>query len=428
MLTLEYPEATMASQGQEQGIVVRHLRANIALWLVVLLSAAVTPRAIAQTYTVLYHFAGPPGDGSGPIGPLVLDNAGNLYGATSQGGSGTDCPGNGCGAIFKFEIAARKETILYNFTGGFDGTELSGGLVRDPGGNLYGVAFQAGDPHCNCGTVYKLDPTNKLTVLYTFTGGSDGGLPFGRLVSVNGELYGVTQGLSSTDFGEIFKVSKSGNFSVVYKFTGGADGNGPQELIRDDEGNLYGATVSGGNLACIMSSTGCGVIFKMDTSGHFSVLYSFPGGAAGWLPRGRLIRDVNGNIHGVTQMGGDIHCQPPNGCGTVYRLDPNGKEKVLHAFPHAQVQNGRDPTEGLLDVAGLLFGSAGGGDVTCQPTYGCGIVFELGRNTSDYTVVHAFTGGSDGVGAGELIEDSSGNIYGPGGSFGIGGTLFMITP
>ena len=120
-----------------------------------------TPSAHAQTFKVLHTFGGP-GDGGIPYGGLVRDSAGNLYGTTQLGGSTANC-GNGCVVVFKVDKTG-NETILYSFTGGADGWQPTAGLLRDAAGNLYGTAFEGGDPSCSgqdvagCGTVFKLAP------------------------------------------------------------------------------------------------------------------------------------------------------------------------------------------------------------------------------------------------------------------------------
>jgi uncharacterized repeat protein (TIGR03803 family) len=138
---------------------------------------------------VLYSFTGG-ADGSGPNGPLVQDAAGNLYGVTAGGGSG------GCGTIFELDTNG-KETVLYDFVGGAAGAGPIGGLIRERTGVIYGVTQSGGSTGCGdgygCGTVYKVDANGNEIVLYTFTGGSDGAYPYGYLIMDEvGNLYGTT--------------------------------------------------------------------------------------------------------------------------------------------------------------------------------------------------------------------------------------------
>jgi uncharacterized repeat protein (TIGR03803 family) len=218
------------------------------------------------------------------------------------------------------------ETVLYNFTGGADGdgpsTNEGNGVVRDSGGNLYGTTANGGEIPClggsGCGVVFKVQPNGVETVLHTFTGTPDGNDPLGGLIpSPSGNAFYGTTWLGGTHgAGTVFKVDVNGNYRVLYNFTpGGADGANPFfNLVRDAAGNLYG--VAGGG------SSGRGVVFKVDPTGVESVLYNFTGGADGGGPSGALILDASGNLYGVTGAGGDLTCNPPAGCGVVFKITP----------------------------------------------------------------------------------------------------------
>jgi uncharacterized repeat protein (TIGR03803 family) len=216
--------------------------------------------------TVLYTFAGG-ADGGGPYyESLVRDAAGNLYGTLVFGGNLADCNGLGCGAVFKVDSSG-KETVLYGFTGLADGASPRGGLVRDSAGNLYGTTQYGGlSGGCTfgygCGTVFKIDASGNFTVLYTFTGGADGGNPFSTLVrDSKGNLYGTTNA-GAFGYGSIFKLDSAGNETTLYQFTGGADGGQPiAGLTRDSAGNLYGVALDRGSTGC--TGIGCGTIFKL---------------------------------------------------------------------------------------------------------------------------------------------------------------------
>jgi uncharacterized repeat protein (TIGR03803 family) len=244
-------------------------------------------------------FVGPPTDGSNPIAGLIRDKAGNLYGTT--GGGGSSCPTqSGCGIVFKLNNG--KETVLYNFTGSAngDGAGPVGVLIQDSAGNLYGTTETGGDISNPAGIVFKLDATGKETILHTFTSGADGGQPAaGLILDTVGNLYGTTIQ------GTIFKIDKAGNnYSILYTFSGGADGSEPYApVVMDKAGNLYGTTKYGGNLSC-NAGLGCGVVFKLDTAGTESVLHTFSGGTDGALPVAGLTRDLAGNLYGTTLQGG----------------------------------------------------------------------------------------------------------------------------
>jgi uncharacterized repeat protein (TIGR03803 family) len=322
--------------------------------------------------TVLHTFTGPP-DGAEPTAGLIRDEAGNLYGTTIGGGSA----GLAAGTVFKVDRAA-KETVLYSFTGGADGNSPYAGVIQDEAGNLYGATIGGGDlSGCfgnGCGVVFKLNPAGRETVLYSFTGGADGDNPGTSLIRDEaGNLYGTTISGGSDGQGVVFKLDPTKEETVLYSFTGGADGGGPQGLIRDREGTIYGVASDGG-------AFGNGVVFRLDPAGKETVLYTFTGGTDGGFPYGTLLR-VGSDLYGTTFFGGNSTtlCGGPY-CGVVFKLDATGKETVLHSFTGA---DGINPYAGLLpDQEGNLYGTtAYGGDLAspAAPCYGvgCGVVFKL---------------------------------------------------
>jgi len=263
-------------------------------------------------YTVLYRFPDPhPYDGAEPLGGVIGDPADNLYGTAYLGGT------NSCGTVYKLD-ATGYESVLYNFS--FDGPVgyyPRAGVTRDAAGNLYGTTTQA--PNSGAGTVYKLDTGGQPTVLHTFTGGADGGAPLQRLtLDAAGNLYGTTVDGGKSNAGVVFMIDPSGREKVLYSFTGGADGGSPGFLTLDTAGNFYGTTGSGG-------SANVGVVYELDSTGHETVLYSFNGGADGAYP-GAVVRDQSGNFYGTAAGGGN------SGAGVVYKLDPAGHQTVLYSF------------------------------------------------------------------------------------------------
>jgi len=371
------------------------------------------------TYTVLYTFTGG-GDGANPSAGLIQDAAGNLYGTASEGGLTTGCEfgSAGCGVLFKLD-RKDNETALYSFTGyPTDGEFPVAGLVPDKQGNLYGTTKYGGT--YDVGTVFRVDRNGQETVLYSFTGGADGANPFAGLVlDKAGNLYGTTPyggDLSCSLEGQygcgvVFRIDGTGQETVLYTFTGGADGGFPTAgLIWDQRGNLYGTTEFGGLVSC-----SCGVVFKLDLAGQETVLYSFTGGADGAFPFAGLVLDKAGNLYGTTLYGGDLNCAPlPGlGCGNVFKLKPNGKEIALYNFTGGA--DGFNPVAGVVrDSKGNVYGTASaGGDLSCASGqgFGCGVVFELQPNGSE-TVLYTFSGGSDGgFPAAGLIWDGNGNLY-----------------
>src|ERR1017187_205508 len=349
---------------------------------------------------VLYSF---PAEASGgfPHAGVIRDSAGNLYGTTYFRGRAN------AGVVYKLGNTGH-ETVLYNCTGGADGSYPQAGVIRDAAGNLYGTTYNGGTT--GYGVVYKLDTTGHETVLYSFTGGADGGYPSAGVVGDSaGNLYGTTFSGGTANAGVVFRLDQTGHETVLYSFTGGADGSGPYAgVIRDSAGNLYGTTYYGG--AAVL-----GVVYKLDTTGHETVLHAFTGVADGSGPQAGVIRDPAGNLYGTTRSAGTA------GGGIVYKLDTTGHETVLYNFTR-----GSDPLAGVIrDSSGNLYGTTANGG-----TANAGVVYKLDP-TGHETVLYSFSGGADGSSpyAG-VIRDSAGNVYGTTNQGGTKGTgaVFKITP
>jgi uncharacterized repeat protein (TIGR03803 family) len=381
---------------------------------------AIIPGGGPGSENVLYNFAGG-NDPKLPYAGLVFDQAGNLYGTSEFGGT------NNQGAVFEIIPNSNgnwTESILYNFTGGEDGGQPYGSLVFDSSGNLYGTTNFGGSTNCQlgCGTVFELTHGSSgwtESVLYTFSGASDGGEPYAKLLFDSaGNLYGTTLlggnigSVCSSGCGTVFKLTRGSSGwteSVIYAFEGGTDGASPYDgLAFDPAGNLYGTTYAGG-------AANTGTIFKVTpgSSGWTeSVIHSFNGGYDGTYPYGDLIFDAAGNLYGTTFQGGHA------GDGIVFKLSPTAKngwrERLLHAFADAPAGN---PVAGLvMDASGNLYGTTmlSASETSCGG--GCGTLFELAPVSGGgwtYKVIHQFGHASDGYHpTGDLILDSSGNIYG----------------
>jgi uncharacterized repeat protein (TIGR03803 family) len=344
--------------------------------------AALVP---AQTFTVLHIFQGP--DGAQPS-VLVQDSSGNLYGTTAFGGA------SGLGTLYKLaKKVPNKQTVLYSFGGQADG-ENPYGVLLGSDGNLYGTTSDAGAN--GFGTVWRSTPAGAFTTFYQFQGGAQAAYP-GQLIGGPSALYGVAGGGEPFYGGMVYSLSRSSE-TDLYKFAGGADGNNPSWLIRDSAGNFYG-TAGGGDLAC-GSLRGCGVIFKIDTKGVYSVLHVFVG-PDGTGPIG-LTLDPAGNLYGTT-VGGGVH-----NSGTVYELTPSGQLTTLYAFTGGA--DGQFPQSGVIrDAPGNLYGTTeSGGAVTSQcNNLACGVVFMLSPTAAGAwreTVLHSFNG-TDGQDPGALLLD-----------------------
>ncbi len=306
------------------------------------------------TETVLHSFGGA-GDGEYPYAGLIEDAAGNLYGTTYEGGA------HGFGTVFRI-APDNTETLLYSFADGTDGGLPYAGVILDKKENLYGTARQGGDVGCasgGCGTVFRLAPDGKETVLYTFTG-LDGALPEGSLIEDKaGNFYGTTIAGGADGNGAVFKLAPHGKESVLHSFTGGSDGANPVAgVIQDGKGNLFGTTFQGG-------TTSYGVVFEIAPDGSETVLHTFSGGMDGINTFAGLIKDGAGNLYGTTIAGGS------GAYGTVFRLTPGGKESVLYSFTSGS--DGALPAAGvIMDRSGNLYGTTRDGGADND-----GVIFKL---------------------------------------------------
>ncbi len=376
-------------------------RAVAVLTLLLGLSTVGAPTS-AQKFTTVYAFTGG-SDGANPLGGVVLDKKGNLYGTAAFDGNllaGT-----------AFRLHGGIFTLLHTFTGVSDGEFPAASMVRDKKGNLYGTTSNGGQninfQHYNFGTVFKIDKHNNLTVLHAFTGNSDGAYPQALLRDAQGNFYGTTQfgGDASWPSGDgvVYKIDTKGNFSVLHTFTGGADGGSAfGGLVQDSQGNLYGTANSGG-------ANRRGVVYKIDTSGNYSVLHDFAGAADGSNPWAGLTPDGQGNFYGTTTQGGAFDA------GAIYKITSSGALTLLYSFTGGA--GGNIPYGAMaLDKKGNLYGTTSNGGAD-----GFGLVFKL-DTTGAFTVLHTFTGGLDGAQPwAAVVLDKKGNLYG---TTYLGGTIF----
>jgi uncharacterized repeat protein (TIGR03803 family) len=301
----------------------------------------------SYTENVLYSFTGG-GDGGYPASGLIMDSSGNLYGTTFYGGASAD------GAVFELvnSSGSYTEKVLYSFAGGSDGRLPSGGLIMDSSGNLYGTTNYGGSG--TWGVVFELVNSHRgytEKVLHSFTAGNDGGLLLaGLIMDSSGNLYGTAEIGGVLGYGVVFElVNSSGSYTetVLYSFTGGSDGKLPVAgLIMDSLGNLYGTTNGGGS--------NYGVVFELvNSSGTYkeSVLYTFGGGSDGAYPGAALLMDSSGNLYGTTTYRGSANCT--DGCGTVFELTKSVLPFTLSAT--LNIASGRS---GSFDLnASLTLGS-----------------------------------------------------------------------
>jgi uncharacterized repeat protein (TIGR03803 family) len=318
----------------------------------------------------------------------TFEHNGDGFNPTSLIGEGSSLLGT---ANTLFSVSAGKFTAFYPFITSPDGI-FPNSVIRDAQGNIYGTNTTGGDVACNsapyhdvgCGNVFMLDKNRNLTVLYNFAGPPDGNGPLGLIRDSAGNLYGMTtvggntssacQFYGQPGCGVVFKLDSTGHETVLYSFTGGADGGYPPgfsgaSLVVDAAGNLYGTTMWGGDLACTDNDKGmgCGVVFKVDTTGNQTVLHTFTGQPDGAFPNAGMLRDAQGNLYGTTVIGGQFNN------GTIFKLDSAGNLTVLHGFG-ATTSDGMYPSTGLIhDAAGNLYGMTQYGG----SNNGGGTIFEL---------------------------------------------------
>jgi len=347
------------------------------------------------------------------MAPLIMDEAGNLYGTTYYGGN------IGFGAVFKVDTSG-SEGLLYSFAGPLsDGANPSGGVARDKAGNLYGTTPFGGE--FTYGTIFKLDTSGNETVLlnFYFYGSSGNGLYVngGLIIDKAGNLYGTTRAGDGPSGGGVFEFDTSG---TLYQFNFGSVNVGVllAGVIMDKAGNLYGTGTFGGDF-------GGGSVFKLDTSRNATVLYSLPDGS-GPMYAG-VFMDRAGNLYGTTTQGGAF------GRGTVFKLDPFGKATVLHSFAGPPGDGAFPWAAPIVDERGNLYGTTyAGGTGTCNfDGPGCGTVYEIDRYGNE-TVLHSFAGSPDDGAApvAGLVMDKADNLYGTTEAGGADdwGTVFKLSP
>ena len=385
----------------------------------------------AQSFKVLHSFTGG-NDGANPLDGLTIGPNGNLYGTASAGGNQVSGCINflnttGCGAVFELAHSGSGWILkpLYDFPSSTNGNP-SWGAVFGPDGALYGPTNGGS---C-CGAIYRLAPPPTVcgsftckwqeTVLHTFTGQPDGA-GSGRVVFDSaGKLYGASFEGGVNNVGAVFQLTPgNGGWmeSVVYSFSRTNEGLGVAfpagSVVIDPAGNLYGSAYSNNTLGCCY-----GAVFQVQPSQSgwsLNQLYEFNGNN-GYAPIG-VLRDASGNIFGVTTGAAG------NDSGTIYEVSPsNGgwTYSLVYDFGF------EDYASGLVkDSAGNLYG-------VNYSLFSDGYVFKLTPSDNGwiFTTLHTFTGSDGADPNGQLVLDSSGNLYGTtesGGTHGLG-VIWEITP
>jgi len=368
-----------------------------------LISIAAVVGAQAQTFNTWVNFDGT--DGGNPVASLVQGLDGNFYGTTTDAGEH-----NG-GTIFKI-TSSGVLTTLYNFcsdSGCEDGAYPEGTLALGSDGNFYGTTLHGGVSTCQftCGTLFKITPDGRLTTIYLFSG-DDGSNPVAGLIqAADGSFYGTTVAGGANGNGTLFKVTSKGKLTTLYTFCSQpncSDGGQPTgNLVQGMDGNFYGTTSAGGLGNCYFG--GCGTVFRITPNGQLETLHSFcqTDCSDGAVPWAGLFVASNGSFYGTTTSGGGDAAG-----GTIFKLTPTGKLTTIYGFfCNSQCEDGDSPFGELFQgTDGALYGTTGGGG-----TFGDGTMFRLTARGS-LTTLHNFNGTDGDSPFGGLLQATNGIFYG----------------
>ena len=280
----------------------------------------------------------------------------------------------------------------------------------------------------------RLPTSTTETILHSFAGGNDGQYPAAAPISIGGEFYGTTAlggnggcpGVNGC--GTVYKLNRSGHESILHVFTSGSDGEAPNGSLIDVGGNLIGTTRYGGGSTCKSQNTsGCGTVFEVAPSGKELVLYRFPGHAQGALPTSRLT-SLHGELYGEAAAGGTGNCSyaETRGCGLLFRMSASGHVTVLYTFKGGK--DGGTPDGGLVWYEGNFYGTtSAGGSHACYFNGGCGTVFKTTPSGSE-TTLYKFTGHPNDGALPDGLAIIDGVLYGTtdsGGKYNCGLTYYL---
>jgi uncharacterized repeat protein (TIGR03803 family) len=375
--------------------------------IVVAFCAATALPSSAQTFTSLTGFDFTNGEGPNW---LVQGTNGNFYGTTQFGGL------NSWGEVFEVTPAGVLTTV-YNFVCTRNlcrnGALPNTGLLLGTDGNFYGLTENGGANRSNTGTVFEITPAGKLTTLHSFcalANCADGEYPSSLVQATNGNFYGTTSSGGTSTFGTVFELTRSGKLSTLYSFCPGGnggdcpDGRNPTRLIQGSNGNFYGTTYEGG-----ANGPAGGTIFEITPAGTLTTLHSFCSEADcadGASPDG-LIQAANGNFYGVTYSGGALGCDG-YGCGTFFEMTPTGTLTSLYSFC-AGVGCAIGPGPVVQATDGRFYGTSTGGK------YGVGTAFGFsptGSLTTLYNFCSQINCDDGRVPVTGLMQSTNGTLYG----------------
>jgi uncharacterized repeat protein (TIGR03803 family) len=311
-------------------------------------------------------------------------------------------------------IASPSQTFTTLASAGWKDASPNGPLVQGIDGNFYGTSQSGGrGVYGGVGTVFKTTPAGKLTPIYAFSG-PDGNNPYAALVlGTDGNFYGTTLYYGSDGDGSVFKITPVGTLTTLYQFSG-SDGYFPTVLVQSaTDGNFYGITTWGGPSTNCTDRPGCGTIFKITPEGALTTLHTFDG-TDGAYPNA-LVQGIDGNFYGTTFYGGANSLPECTdnlseaACGTVFKITPGGTLTTLHSF---NLKDGALPTTLIQASDGDFYGETSfGGHIACsQSQYGCGTIFKITASGA-LSALHIFKG-TDGFNGSGLLQASDGNFYG----------------
>lgn len=415
--------------------------ATVASIAIISCVASAMASSAPTTFTKLYTFCHKANcaDGSLPVVGLVQGTDGNLYGTTWTGGN-PECR-DGCGTIFKITPEGQL-TTLYKFcskTGCTDGSGPYAPLLQATDGSFYGTTLNGGGTGCDgsgCGTVFKMSPAGKLTTLYEFctkSNCSDGAWPnFAMVQATDGNIYGTTalggNSACPNGCGTAFKITPDGKLTTLHAFCSKSnciDGSSPQGIVQGTDRNFYGVTSLGGENVSGCDGFGCGTVFKMTPQGKSITLYSFCSQANctdGSFPLVGLLQATDGNLYGTTLTGGDDSCVPPGGCGTVFKITNEGKLTTLH---RVRPNEGYNLGTGLLQATdGNFYG--GTGTTFCVNNI-CNSVSTLFKMTpaGKFMTLHRCANKCDIPS--QLVQATNGILYGTASSNSTPGSVFSLS-
>jgi uncharacterized repeat protein (TIGR03803 family) len=341
--------------------------------------------------TVLYNFGGKSGDPLYPQyqGLIAQGRDGSLYSTTPYGGT------SNYGTVFKITPAG-KLTVLYSFAG--SDVSVDSGLTLGTDGNFYGTTIYGGNDY---GTVFKITPDGELTTLYEFTGQNQDAYPHAPPIqAADGNLYGTAAGDFYGNGGEVYKMSSSGGKVTLFEFDHSQGAAAADPLVQGTDGSFYATTNGGGNNDNC-GSTGCGVVFKITASGHVTVLHDFDYKFNdGIYPVAALIEASDGSFYGTVPQGGAGY-----GYGTAFKITSSGKFTLLHVFNGDS--DGRFPTSALVQATdGNFYGTTWQGGSAKG-----GVIYRV-TPEGKFSVLYNFDGTTNLYPLVTLVEHTNGKFYG----------------